>query len=338
MSNSTSLNQLIVKYKFNKSIYENLIPEFNDGFTNYEIVDENIDSGIVTRSIYSDDLPTSINFTSQTSLVEVNYLNSSELTSAYNLFSGCSNLSYVNLSDSDFSKVDTIERMFNSCSNLINIDGLNELNMSNVGNMGGIFSDCSKITELNVKDWDVSKVTNFGAAFRRCKAITTIDLSNWDTSNAVLMSGMFTSCSKLTSIDISHFKTSKVTTVNQMFYDCGKLTSLNFFKYLNDNVDTLYLFGKCNSLNKVTMNDSDYKSANKVISALLSRTSADLGFLELLNIDDISQVAIESAQSKGWVILKDNIETNVINTIVGDQPCSFIMNGKSIKIICPVKR
>ena len=34
---------LVAKYKFDKSIYENLIPVFNDGYTGYSISDE-IDS------------------------------------------------------------------------------------------------------------------------------------------------------------------------------------------------------------------------------------------------------------------------------------------------------
>ena len=42
---------LIAQYKFDKSIYDNLIPEFNSEFTNYEIVDEYLDTeDIVTTT------------------------------------------------------------------------------------------------------------------------------------------------------------------------------------------------------------------------------------------------------------------------------------------------
>lgn len=37
---------IIAQYKFDKSIYANLIPEFNPEFTNYEIVDEYLDIGV----------------------------------------------------------------------------------------------------------------------------------------------------------------------------------------------------------------------------------------------------------------------------------------------------
>ena len=292
---------LIAQYKFDKSIYENLIPEFNTEFTNYEIVDEYLDTeNIVTRSIYSAELPNHISFEGQSSLIEIICLDTSLLTSTYNLFYNCKNLTRVDLRNSDFSNVETIERMFTYCSKLVTIEGLNELDTSKVNNMGGLFSDCSSIQELNVKDWDVSKVTNFGAVFRRCTALKTLDISNWDTSSGVIMSGIFTNCSNLTELDLSRWNLNNANSISQMLYGCSKITTIELCTTINSEADITLLFGKCTALNKITINNSDYKSANKIISALLSRTAADPGFLELLNIDDKSQVDISTAESKYW--------------------------------------
>ena len=329
---------LIAKYKFDNSIYENLIPEFNIEFNDYEIVDEYLDiENIVTRSIYSGELPNHISFEGQSSLIEIICLDTSLLTSTYNLFYNCKNLTRVDLRNSDFSNVETIERMFTYCSKLVTIEGLNELDTSKVNNMGGLFSDCSSIQELNVKDWDVSKVTNFGAVFRRCTALKTIDVSNWDTSSGVIMSGIFTNCSNLTELDLSRWNLNNANSISQMLYGCSKITAIELCTTINSEADVTLLFGKCTALNKIAINNSDYKSANKIISALLSRTSTDPGLLVLLNIDDKSQVNIELAQSKWWLI-KEMIDMYGTNMIVGNQHCSFVMNGKSIKIICPVKR
>ena len=60
---------LIAQYKFDKSIHENLIPIFNTEFINYDIIDEPSDN-IIIRSIYSTDLPTTISFEEQKSLIE----------------------------------------------------------------------------------------------------------------------------------------------------------------------------------------------------------------------------------------------------------------------------
>ena len=318
----------IAEYKFTNS--SDLVPVFNEGFTyTYEDVE---DGGVTTRTIYGDSLPTMINFAGKTNLLEVYYLETSNLTSAFNLFYSCTGLTYVDLRNSDFSKVETIERMFNTCTNLVAIDGLNDLDISNVDNMGGIFSDCRKLPEINVSNWNVSKVTNFGAVFRRCYELTTIDLSNWDTSNATIMSGIFTNCSKLTEIDLSNWKIDNVTTINQMFYGCSKLTSVKLFNHINSGVNTTYLFTNCKILNKIEIYNSDFNTINSIISVLPEKTSAAPGTLNIKGVDKISQVNLTSALSKNWVIIRD--QGVVTNVYAGDKMIfNKLVQNKEIKNI-----
>ena len=297
---------LMVQYKFNNSITSNLLPVFNAEFTNYEVVDDNIEGNMVTRSIYNDIFPTSISFEGQTSLNEVLSIDTRNMTSAYNLFYNCTNLTYVNFRNSDFSKMTTIERMFTYCSNLVEIDGLNELDVSNVDNMGGIFSDCSKIQKLDVRDWDVSKVTNFGAVFRRCSLLTKLDVSRWNTSNGVIMSGIFTNCSGLTQLDVSNWTAINATSISQLFYGCSNLTTLKMFKTINSEAVTTYLFGNCKSLDNIEMVNSDHVSVNKVISELYDRSkSATVGTLNIFNVDNYGAVDIDTAINKKWSIAQE---------------------------------
>lgn len=58
----TSKKILLFKYTFDKSVYDNLIPEFNKEFTNYDVIDDNNEGNIVTRSIYSEEIPSLISF------------------------------------------------------------------------------------------------------------------------------------------------------------------------------------------------------------------------------------------------------------------------------------
>ena len=319
----------IAEYKFTNST--DIIPVFNEEYTyTYEDV---VEGEVTTRTIYSVSLPTEISFQGITQLIEVNYLETSNMISAYNLFYNCTNLTYVDLSSSDFSKIETIERMFTSCTNLVTIDGLNNLDVSNVNNMGGIFSDCRKLLEINVSNWNVSKVTNFGAAFRRCYKIITLDINNWDTSSAVLMSGMFTNCTELLSIDLSNWNMNNVTTINQMFYGCSKLTSINLYNHLNDGVDTLYLFGKCTSLNRVEICNSDYNTINMIISVLPTKTSTASGSLDVINVDKINKVNISIAKSKYWNI-DIPLQGKVVNINVGyNSIIRKLLNNKKIKSI-----
>ena len=54
---------IIAKYKFDKTIYADLLPEFNAEFTpdKYNTTDEEVD-GIITRTIESNELPTLMRF------------------------------------------------------------------------------------------------------------------------------------------------------------------------------------------------------------------------------------------------------------------------------------
>ena len=50
------------------------------------------------------------------------------------------------------------------------------------------------------------------------------------------------------------------------------------------------------------MNNSDYNSVNKVIAQLPTRASDNLGVLSIAGVDDISQVNINDAKTKFWII------------------------------------
>jgi surface protein len=299
---------LIARYIFDSSI--DTLPIFDNSFV-YEYTDINNGDGTITRTITSNSSPTSISFNGKTGLVSVSYLETSNLTSAVDLFYNCTGLTYVDLRNSDFSKVESIERMFNTCTNLVAIDGLNDLDISNVGNMGGAFSDCKKLPEINVSNWDVSKVTNFGAAFRRCSKLTNIDVSKWDTSSGVIMSGIFTNCTGLIELDLSNWTVANSDTVSQMFYGCSNLATLKLFKAIPENSTTTLLFGKNNLLNEIQIDYLDTYTINTIISLIPTRTANNQGTLIVPKIDDYIDTAAASA--KYWIVMADPTNIRLIN-------------------------
>lgn len=74
-----------------------------------------------------------------------------------------------------------------------------------------MFSRCSGLTSLDLKNFDTSKVYGMREMFSRCSGLTTLDLSNFITDNVTDMYGMFQNCSNLKYLDISQFNTKKVT-------------------------------------------------------------------------------------------------------------------------------
>ena len=312
-------NPLIAKYTANKS---GVVPTFNEGYQ--YTVNETESNGIYTVELYSYNDCTSISFADKKELLEVYYVNTSKLTSAYNLFYNCANLTYVDLRNSDFSNIETIERMFTSCVNLLAIDGLNDLDVSKVHNMGGLFSDCRKLLEINVSDWDVSKVTNFGAIFRRCSKLTNIDVSKWDTSSGIIMSGIFTDCSNLIEINIANWDMSHANSVSQMFYGCSALMKLKMTVNLNQEAVTTYWFNKCNSLIDVQIFNFDTYTINKVIDELPTRSINNQGSLIIPKIDNSINTA--TADSKYWIVSPD--PTNIRQIHLGDTTVSNLYIGE----------
>jgi len=86
--------------------------------------------------------------------------------------------------------------MFSGCNNLTSLD-LSNFNTSNVESMGGMFEYCQNLENLAVSSFDTSKLTYMGYMFNGCYKLTSLDLSNFDTSNVTNMESMFYDCNNL---------------------------------------------------------------------------------------------------------------------------------------------
>lgn len=76
-----------------------------------------------------------------------------------NYFSGCSNLTeVVNIDRLDTSEVTTMGSMFSECSSLTSLD-LSSFDTSICTNMSGMFSECSSLTSLDLSTFDFSNVS-----------------------------------------------------------------------------------------------------------------------------------------------------------------------------------
>lgn len=114
--------------------------------------------------------------------------------------------------------------LFCDCSSLSNIEGLQNLDVSSVTNMEGMFTiadfDSNKITEFRaLARWNTRSVSNFERMFQNCGNATYIDLNNFDTSSAENMNSMFALCDNLKEIRVGEkWNTSNATTEEMFFY------------------------------------------------------------------------------------------------------------------------
>ena len=296
---------IIAKYIFDKSIYENFIPVFNDGYSDYTISDE-INENLVTRTIESDSLPTLMRFgllyvngenydtdkIPHTSLIEVLDINTNNVTNMISMFRGCENLTSINCSFNT-SKVISMGTMFQNCYNLTSLD-VSNFNTSEVTSMYAMFYNCYNLTSLDVSNFNTSKVTRIDNMFRSCNKLTSLDLSNFNTSNVTNMSYMFHNCNNLTSLDVSNFDTSNVTNMDNMFYNCTNLISLDVSNWNTSKVTNMSgMFANCNSLTSLDVsnwNTSKVTRIDNMFSGCSKLTSLDVSNWDTSNVTDMDDV------------------------------------------------
>ena len=122
-------------------------------------------------------------------------------TSCYQMFSGCSSLTTLDLSNFDTGAVTSMQNMFN---------------------------DCSSLTTLDLNNFDTGAVTNMSYMFDCCSSLTTLDLSNFDTGAVTSMQSMFNGCTSLTDFTSPTFR------ISVDFSKCSKLTHNSLMSIINN--------------------------------------------------------------------------------------------------------
>ena len=268
---------------------QNVFPTFNSGeeFQYDSIV--TLKDGLYEHIIVAKDpnnLPTRIEFNGdkvRDYFITVDYIDTSNCRDMTSMFYFCSKLISVNLTGCDMSKVAVMHSMFQGCTSLEDIIGLNTLDTSSVTNMYSMFFNCKGLTSLDLSNFDTSKVANMTNMFNGCSSITSLDLSNFDTSSVTNMSSMFAGCSNLTSLDLSSFNTKEVTNMTSMFNGCKKLTSLDVSSFDTSKVINMnHMFYNCESLPQIVGLDKWYCPALVKVGSMFQGCS-QLSRLDLSN-------------------------------------------------------
>jgi surface protein len=117
-------------------------------------------------------------------------------------------------------------RMFSECSSLTNLN-LSNFNTQNVTDMSWMFYNCSSLTNLKLSNFNTQNVTNMSLMFSECSSLTNLNLSNFNTQNVTDMNNMFFECSSLINLNLSNFNNQNVTGMSKIFYNCKSLEKEN---------------------------------------------------------------------------------------------------------------
>ena len=200
--------------------------------------------------------------------------------------------------------VNSMNRMFEGCSEIKNFDGLKGWDTKSVLSMIGTFEDCKSISSLNfLEKWNVNNVTDMNVMFALCDKIKNTDgLQKWNVSNVTKMDGMFAYCSSLSNIkELANWNangkssTSKLTSTYRMFYQCSSLASLDPLSSWNvGSVKDMHeMFNNCGSLTSLqplsSWNVGKVEKMSSMFSSCTGLTS--LSDLEKWNVGSVTDMS-----------------------------------------------
>ena len=304
--------------------------DINDGIVYTSLTKGNIVKIILDDVIVADTCKGMFsNFYNLEEIIDLDNLETSEVTNMSGMFQYCKTLKTLNLSNFNTSNVTNMNSMFYGCESLETLN-LSNFNTSNVTNMNSMFCDCESLESLNLSNLNTSNVTSMNSMFLGCVSIeildvssfntsnvkdmrlmfaeydltrmsskvssltTIIGLNNFNTENVTSMYGMFKDLKKLNSIDLSNFDTSSVTIMSYMFENCQSLENLDLGSFDTSNVKGMRnMFSGCHSLTNLNIsnfNTSAVTIMREMFMSCESITNIDVSSFDTTNVYDMGRM------------------------------------------------
>ena len=173
------------------------------------------------------------------------------------MFSGCKNITSIDLSFFDLSNAISMHYMFGLCTRLKEIN-LKNINIENINDLSYIFNKCIELKKIVFPEsFNTINVINMQFMFHCCQSLLEIYFSSsFKTDKVVNMRFMFSKCNNIKMLDLSHFNTINVNNMNTMFNECNSLEKikLNQKKFTTENTtDMAHMFNKCYNLKNLDL-------------------------------------------------------------------------------------
>ena len=220
----------------------------------------------------------------------------------------------------DFEGCTDMSNMFDTCSNLISVDGIDT---SSCTNMYQTFYACRNLE--TVKNIDTSKVEDMSFAFQTCTKMTVSPFL--DTTRCTKMTGMFSSCLNL--VQAVTYNTVGVTDMYSMFDGCYNLKQIGNYNTMSVK-NMSRMFDSCSSLTTIPpMNTIKVENVELMFNNCYNITS--LPALDFSSVKSITSVfggtMNQLTDVGGFINLKCNWMTLYELNALSPQSVKNILNG-----------
>lgn len=123
--------------------------------------------------------------------------------------------------------------MFAECYSLSEINGLRNLDTSNVKTMRGMFMNCISLLKIDVSNFNTSSIKDISYMFSNCAMLKELDFSKFNAPKIEKMLGVFEWCINLDKLTLNRLIFDPIlfddwTEYNSMFYQCDKLKCIKY--------------------------------------------------------------------------------------------------------------
>ncbi len=128
-----------------------------------------------------------------------------------------SKITYLDLSDFDFSNVENMSSMFAKMSAIESIIFPDDIDTSKVTTMATLFNDCPNLQNADVSNFDTANVKDMNAMFRFTPMLANVDVSGFDTSSLEGSIESLFSKNGTAVLDLTTFDTSRINVMRNLF-------------------------------------------------------------------------------------------------------------------------
>ena len=232
---------------------------FTDPNENYVIVARNDDVTVIGNSEF--EITNARRLFEHSAFNEIDLTNtvlSNKLDNLDQMFEKAVKVQKITLGKNwDTSKIHTMNAMFRSCYNLVEILNADVLRKATPIQLNAMFSFCSRLKAFDMKDINFSNVISMQQFMLSCRGLTSLNINDADFGSLEEAYEMFAGTS-LTKADMSGMNLTSIYNFDRIFDGCGQLKEIDLTDAKFDKYSTFdsMTYG-CINLNAITISDTE---------------------------------------------------------------------------------
>lgn len=201
-------------------------------------------------------------------------------------------------------KPQSLAGWFAQCTHLTSVDARN-WDLSSTTSLYNLFDGCTALRSFNGNGCNTQRVNNMASLFNGCVSLTAVDLGGWTSSNVIMITGMFSNCSSLPFVDVSSWDISKCKSLGDMFYNCSSLKSLDVEAWNTVSCTSLgRMFSGCASLESIPVDSWDTASVRNIGNMFSRCTNLKQINLQGWNTSNVTEMGFLFAEDTALISIR----------------------------------